>query len=433
MPTARRTGRPAVGERIRRLRQARGLTQRQLAGDDFTVGLISQIESGYTRLSLRTAQLIAGRLGVPLAEVLGEDAAAGDQEQRALLLQAERELAIGSPQTALRQIREITGSPALRGRALRLRGRALLALDRAHEALEPLRQARADFRARGQLDVAARASFDIAMAHARLDETEEALLAALECERALGAAEVIDGTLDLKLRAFLASAYVRRGDLAGADAHIERALTLAEDISDREAQAALYASLARTEQERGNLVAAIGYWERSLQELEELGREHAVAETWHSLAVAYVERQMPNKASAALSRAEELARSLDHRRLLPWLQVTRARLALAAGRLPEAERLAMPVARDGAAPPRARAEALLLHAEALRRSGAPAARLRRAFEDAVAASTDQPASVRARVLRAFADALEAAGDAPGSLERMRAALDLVWPVTTKRA
>ncbi len=57
-----------VGERIKGLRQERGLQQRQLAEKSgLTPSLVSQIESGRLTPSLHTLGKLAGALGVPIA------------------------------------------------------------------------------------------------------------------------------------------------------------------------------------------------------------------------------------------------------------------------------------------------------------------------------------------------------------------------------
>lgn len=62
-----------VGERIRKLRKARGLTLESLAGGQFTKGYLSLIERGKTPPSFRVISFIAERLGCALAELLGSD------------------------------------------------------------------------------------------------------------------------------------------------------------------------------------------------------------------------------------------------------------------------------------------------------------------------------------------------------------------------
>src|ERR671925_2102315 len=65
--TARRTAalsRPTLGDRVRQLRIAEGLTQTELAGDRFSKEYVSQIERGKTRPTAETLEWLAGRLGV---------------------------------------------------------------------------------------------------------------------------------------------------------------------------------------------------------------------------------------------------------------------------------------------------------------------------------------------------------------------------------
>jgi transcriptional regulator with XRE-family HTH domain len=55
---------PRLGERVRQLRVAAGLTQTDLAGDRFSKEYISQIERGKTRPTTETVEWLAMRLGV---------------------------------------------------------------------------------------------------------------------------------------------------------------------------------------------------------------------------------------------------------------------------------------------------------------------------------------------------------------------------------
>ncbi len=61
-----------VGARIRKLRQERGLSQRELAGDRISPGFLSQVERGLTSPSLNSLHLIANNLGVTPSALLPE-------------------------------------------------------------------------------------------------------------------------------------------------------------------------------------------------------------------------------------------------------------------------------------------------------------------------------------------------------------------------
>src|SRR6187551_558683 len=62
--TAQGPARNSMGERVRQLRIARGLTQTELAGERFSKEYVSQIERGKTRPTGETVEWLAGRLGV---------------------------------------------------------------------------------------------------------------------------------------------------------------------------------------------------------------------------------------------------------------------------------------------------------------------------------------------------------------------------------
>src|SRR3954452_21468817 len=53
-----------LGQRLRQLRSAAGLTQSDLAGDRFSKEYVSQIERGKTRPTRETIEWLAARLGV---------------------------------------------------------------------------------------------------------------------------------------------------------------------------------------------------------------------------------------------------------------------------------------------------------------------------------------------------------------------------------
>src|SRR5438067_13107373 len=69
-----------LGERLRQLRVAAGLTQSELAGERFSKEYVSQIERGKTRPTLETIEWLAGRLGVD-AGFLASGVAADERGQ----------------------------------------------------------------------------------------------------------------------------------------------------------------------------------------------------------------------------------------------------------------------------------------------------------------------------------------------------------------
>ncbi|MEK5031070.1 helix-turn-helix transcriptional regulator [Paenibacillus sp. FSL R7-0302] len=58
------TTKQTIGEKVKQLRKAKGLTQTDLAGDHMTKSMLSQIENGRALPSMNSLQVLAGRLGV---------------------------------------------------------------------------------------------------------------------------------------------------------------------------------------------------------------------------------------------------------------------------------------------------------------------------------------------------------------------------------
>lgn len=61
-----------LGEKLRQARLTAGLSQRQLCGEEITRNMLSQIETGSARPSMKTLQYLAGRLGKSVSFFLEE-------------------------------------------------------------------------------------------------------------------------------------------------------------------------------------------------------------------------------------------------------------------------------------------------------------------------------------------------------------------------
>src|ERR1700741_1706005 len=78
-----------LGERLRQLRVAAGLTQTDLAGERFSKEYVSQIERGKTRPTRETIEWLAAKLGVD-AGFLEKGVSAGERSRvEAMLARAE--------------------------------------------------------------------------------------------------------------------------------------------------------------------------------------------------------------------------------------------------------------------------------------------------------------------------------------------------------
>jgi transcriptional regulator with XRE-family HTH domain len=137
-----------LGQRIRRLREARAMSLAQVAGADFSRSFLNQVEMGRSQPSTRVLRVIAARLGTPVEYLLAGSSPAADAE--VALERARISLARGEPARALRNLRPAlptTDWPAVADVSL-VRAAALLQLDRDQEAAPVLDRAEEIIRAR---------------------------------------------------------------------------------------------------------------------------------------------------------------------------------------------------------------------------------------------------------------------------------------------
>jgi transcriptional regulator with XRE-family HTH domain len=70
-----------LGQRIRKVRQARGMTLAQVAGGDFSRAFLNQVEMGKSQPSTRVLRVISTRLGTPIDYLVGGSSRLEDLEQ----------------------------------------------------------------------------------------------------------------------------------------------------------------------------------------------------------------------------------------------------------------------------------------------------------------------------------------------------------------
>lgn len=96
-----------LGEKIRQARLEAGLSQRQLCGEELTRNMLSLIENGAAKPSMKTLALLSQRLGKPLSFFLDEEAPA-----RSAL--AEELLRLQKAEDAIREQRYVLAEELLR-------------------------------------------------------------------------------------------------------------------------------------------------------------------------------------------------------------------------------------------------------------------------------------------------------------------------------
>ena len=272
-----------LGERVRALRVAAGLTQSELAAGRFSKEYISQIERGKTRPTAATIGVLAERLGVDPAFL--SSGLSTDEQTRveALLLHAEA-LAGSRRDTeaveAFRQVHEsVKGAlaPPLELRALVGEGWSLQEAGDVRGALEPLQQARALVEAPAFSDVErADVVFRLGVCRYKLSSIGTAIAL---FDEALALAERSRMPCDLlrsEILGWRARCHRRNRDYAAAREDVERALELAQDLGDRRAIANTYFQAMLVAQREGHWVLSRNYGQRAKELYQELNDERNV-------------------------------------------------------------------------------------------------------------------------------------------------------------
>jgi transcriptional regulator with XRE-family HTH domain len=296
-------GEETVGERIRRLRRRRGLTQRQLEAPGVGFAYISRIESGARNPSLAVLRILARRLGVPL-EYLETGAPVPVAAERELRLSdAELELRLNRDleraQTVFAAELEHDDEPFLRARAHA--GLGLLAVRRGVHA-GTIRHLEA---ATGSGYLPPETSPDLyrALGAAYVSTGQPARAARLfeDCLAQLRERVPDDATLQVRFGVYAATAYSELGRADQARTALEEASRKADESASPQVRINLYWGMSIEAWRAADSEGALAYIRRAIGLLE------ASEDTYH-LALANL------RAAQLLNldgRSEEAGRHLE--------------------------------------------------------------------------------------------------------------------------
>jgi tetratricopeptide (TPR) repeat protein len=272
-----------LGERVRALRVAAGMTQTALAGGRFSKEYISQIERGKTRPTETTVAWLAERLRVDPALITAGVATEERTKLEALLVRAEaltEAHQYDDAVTAYRDARSAVESgwaPALELRALAGEAWALQEAGETSGAVELLARARELAESPEFSDVdRADVLFRLGVCRYKLSSTGTAVAL---LDEALALAERSELPCDL-LRAEILNwrsrCHRRQRDYVAAREDVERALELAQDLGDRRAIANTYFMASLIAQRQGHWVLSRNYAQRAKDIYQELNDERNV-------------------------------------------------------------------------------------------------------------------------------------------------------------
>ena len=279
-----------LGDRLRLLRVAAGLTQTELAGDRFSKEYVSQIERGKTRPTAETVEWLAQRLNVDPAFL--SSGVSTDERSRveALLARAEALSKAYRYKEAVEAYGEVRQAVAATNSVeLDVRTRSGEAWARLQEgdvrtATDLLNGARALAEGSVFSDVD-RADIVFRLGVARYMRASTSTAVAL-LDEALALAERSDLPCD-GLRSDIyhwrSRCHRRQRDFEAAREDAERALELAEGVDDRRKMAAAYFQASLVAERTGHWVLARNYAEKAKSLFQELDDERTVGRLLNNL------------------------------------------------------------------------------------------------------------------------------------------------------
>jgi tetratricopeptide (TPR) repeat protein len=333
---------PRLGERLRQLRVAAGLTQTDLAGDRFSKEYISQIERGKTRPTPETIEWLGLRLGVDAGFLASGVSADERAKAEAILTRADTLLqdhqfdeAIAEYTRALPAVLG-TGAVELHVRALNGEAMARAQVDDVKGALALLAEARGLVERTEFTDIdRAEVLYRLGVCRYMLSSISTAVSLFNEALVLGERSGLPSDELRLNVFAWRSRCYRRQRDYEAAREDVERALELAEAMHDARALGQAYFQASILAERGGHWVLARTYAEKAKAQYEELtdranvGRllnnlgglefllgkpEQAIEHLKHAFAVSLEIGRDEDAAKAVSSLAQVHLRTGDHLR-----------------------------------------------------------------------------------------------------------------------
>jgi tetratricopeptide (TPR) repeat protein len=269
--------RPTLGDRVRQLRIARGLTQTDLAGDRFSKEYVSQIERGKTRPTAETIEWLAARLGVDATFLEIGVSSSERQRVESVIARAEASVEQGEYADAVEALDKLAAAlgtvaaPELELRALLATAWARLYLGEVRRAIEDLDRGRAISEGPSFSDVdRAEVLFRLGTCRYKLNSITTALALYTQSLELVERSGLPADRLRSHILSWRSRCYRRQRDWEAAREDIERALELAEGLNDRRSMANAYFQASLVAERTGHWVLARSHAEKARSIYEEL-------------------------------------------------------------------------------------------------------------------------------------------------------------------
>jgi tetratricopeptide (TPR) repeat protein len=279
-----------LGERLRQLRVAAGLTQSELAGNRFSKEYVSQIERGKTRPTPETLDWLARRLSVDVGFLANGVSTEQRHRVEAALTRAEALADAGEFEEALVAFSELrtpvasTGSAEIEVRAACGEWRALVWAGRVRESLQRLERARTLTESPEFSDIdRAEVLWRMGASRYLLTSTTSALGL---LNQALELAERSGYPCDLvkaNILHYRSRCYRRQRDYEAAREDVELALELAQSVQDPRTLGHIYFQASLLAERSGHWVLARSYAEKAKSCYEEISDQLNVGRLLNNL------------------------------------------------------------------------------------------------------------------------------------------------------
>lgn len=410
-----------IGSRLRGARIQASLTQAQLAEGRYTKAYVSALENGLVKPSMAALNFFAGRLQIPIEQLLS------DREHAWTRLEADLRLAAGDWQEAVdayASLLEENPSDAVRAELLLGLAEGAYRLGLGNETVRAASDAAVLFAAQKRESLAAWATYWQASGLYELEQGRQAAELLTRLLDKIAAGLVVEP--DLPVRALIALAVVasRDDEPERALGYLELARSRVAELDERRHAAFLF-SLALSYRELGDHEAAIATGTQSLARFRAADSAFDAASLQNELALVYIALGNLTAARQHATEARDYFSRHHDKRWLAHVTETEGQIALSAGSIPDALRLATEAIRlaEEADDKKAIVAALLLQARVQRASdnlGAAAETLERASSLAEAYGRR---AQQQQILGEWSDVTAALGDMAKAYALSRRALD----------
>lgn len=295
-------GQIGIGDRLREARQARGLSQADLAGDALSASYVSLVEAGKRHPTEPALEHLAHRLGVDVAWLRDGVDAARARQVRLDVGYAELALAGGDLERAHAAFAALLDQPDLdEDLDYRVRYGLAKAAERRGDLEEAVTQlARLAERARRRPDAAPWLDVAVSLCrvHTAAGELDRAVAhgeAALARARDAG----LDGTDDyVRLACTVLNAHLERGELTLAGTLAGELMALAEGLGAPHSRGAAYWNAALVAEARGEAAQALRLVDRALALFGESDDQRNLARLRTAYAFLLLQQDAPAAAEA---------------------------------------------------------------------------------------------------------------------------------------